>query len=66
MWDAIRLEFTRPTLSQVPRRLSELMENPEPVMQQLGRVFIDAGTFWRPRSPCCVRWNPTAGARTGS
>jgi hypothetical protein len=29
----------------VRRRLSELMEDPEPVMQQLVRVFIDDGTF---------------------
>ena len=34
-----------PTLEQVRRRLSELMEDPEPVMQQLVRVFIDDGTF---------------------
>jgi hypothetical protein len=44
-WDAIRLEFTLPALGQVRRRLSELMEDPEPVMQQLVRVFIDDGTF---------------------
>ena len=40
MWDAIRLAFTLPALSQVHRRLSELMEDPEPVMQQLVRVFL--------------------------
>ncbi len=44
-WDAIRAEFTLPALRQVHRRLSELMEDPEPVMQQLVRVFIDDGTF---------------------
>ena len=44
-WDAIRTEFTLPALGQVRRRLSELMEDPEPVMQQLVRVFIDDGTF---------------------
>jgi hypothetical protein len=44
-WAAIRTEFTLPTLEQVRRRLSELMEDPEPVMQQLVRVFIDDGTF---------------------
>jgi hypothetical protein len=44
-WAAIRTEFTLPTLGQVRRRLSELMEDPEPVMQQLVRVFIDDGTF---------------------
>jgi hypothetical protein len=37
--------FTLPALAQVHRRLSELMEDPEPVMRQLVRVFIDDGTF---------------------
>lgn len=45
MWEAIRAEFALPSLRQVRRRLSELMEDPEPVMQQLVRVFIDEGTF---------------------
>jgi hypothetical protein len=44
-WAGIRTEFTLPTLQQVRRRLSELMEDPEPVMQQLVRVFFDDGTF---------------------
>jgi hypothetical protein len=44
-WAGIRAEFTLPTLQQVRRRLSELMEDPEPVMRQLVRVFIDDGTF---------------------
>ena len=44
-WAAIRNEFTLPTLAQVRRRLSELMEDPEPVMRQLVRVFIGDGTF---------------------
>jgi hypothetical protein len=44
-WEGIRKEFTLPALEQVHRRLSELMEDPEPVMQQLVRVFIDDGTF---------------------
>ncbi|MDQ1623287.1 MAG: hypothetical protein QOH19_1705 [Actinomycetota bacterium] len=44
-WDGIRAEFTLPALEQVRRRLCELMEDPEPVMQQLVRVFIDDGTF---------------------
>lgn len=44
-WAAIRTEFTLPALAQVHRRLSELMEDPEPVMRQLVRVFIDDGTF---------------------
>jgi hypothetical protein len=45
IWDGIRAEFTLPTLAQVHRRLCELMEDPEPVMRQLVRVFIDDGTF---------------------
>jgi hypothetical protein len=45
MWNAIRTEFTLPALGQVRRRLSELMEDPEPVMQQFVRVFIDDGIF---------------------
>lgn len=45
IWEAIRAEFTLPSLGQVSRRLSEFMEDPEPVMQQLVRVFIDEGTF---------------------
>ena len=44
-WAAIRAEFTLPALEQVHRRLSELMENPEPVMRQLIRVFLADGTF---------------------
>ncbi len=44
-WDGIRAEFTLPALAQVRRRLSELMEDPEPVMQQLVRVFIGGDTF---------------------
>jgi hypothetical protein len=38
-WAAIRAEFTLPTLEQVHCRLSELMEDPEPVMRRLVRVF---------------------------
>ena len=45
MWEAIRAEFTLPALEQVRRRLSELVEDPEPVMQQLVRIFIDEGTY---------------------
>ena len=45
IWEAIRAEFTLPSLGQVHRRLSELMEDPEPVMRQLVRVFIDDGTY---------------------
>ena len=39
-WAGIRTEFTLPALEQVHRRLSELMEDPEPVMQQLVRIFL--------------------------
>jgi transposase len=39
-WERIRAEFTLPTLAQVRRRLSELMEDPEPVMRQIVRVFL--------------------------
>lgn len=44
-WEGIRAEFTLPTLEQVRRRLSEFIEDPEPVMRQLVRIFIDDGTF---------------------
>ncbi|WP_231728559.1 hypothetical protein [Arthrobacter sp. EPSL27] len=44
-WASIRAEFTLPALEQVHRRLSELMEDPEPVIRQLVRVFIADGTF---------------------
>jgi hypothetical protein len=39
-WEEIRTEFTLPGLEQVRRRLSELTENPEPLVQQLVRVFL--------------------------
>lgn len=45
MWEVIRAEFTLPALEQVRLRLAELMDDPQPVMQQLVRVFIDDGTF---------------------
>jgi hypothetical protein len=45
VWEGIRAEFTLPALGQVRRRLAELMEDPEPVMRQLIRVFIGDGTF---------------------
>lgn len=44
-WDALRTEFTLPSLEQVRARLSEIMEDPEPLMQQLVRVFVGDGTF---------------------
>ncbi|WP_427008649.1 hypothetical protein [Pseudarthrobacter sp. H2] len=45
MWDGIRTEFTLPALEQVRRRLAEIMEDPEPVMGQLVRVFVGGGTI---------------------
>lgn len=46
VWDGIKTEFTLPSVEQVRRRLSELMEDPEPVMRQLVRVFLsDEGTY---------------------
>ncbi|WP_461165327.1 hypothetical protein [Arthrobacter sp. R4-81] len=45
VWDGIRAEFTLPAVGQVHQRLSEIMEDPEPVMQQLVRVFIGEGTY---------------------
>ncbi len=44
-WEAIRTEFMLPSLDQVRRRLTGLMEDPEPVMRQLVRVFIGEGIF---------------------
>jgi hypothetical protein len=44
-WEAIRAEFTLPSLAQVRHRFAELIDDPEPVMQQLVRVFIDDGTY---------------------
>lgn len=44
-WAALRAEFTLPGLAQVHHRLSELMEDPEPVMRQLVRVFLSG--LWR-------------------
>ncbi|MEC5181283.1 hypothetical protein RCH07_002648 [Arthrobacter sp. CG_A4] len=39
-WAAIRAEFTLPSLGLVRRRLSELMEDPQPVLRLLVRVFL--------------------------
>ena len=38
-WEGIRAEFTLPALGQVRRRLSELMDDPGPVLRRLVRVF---------------------------
>lgn len=45
VWADLRAEFTLPTLDQVRRRLAELIDDPEPVMQQLVRVFCGDGTY---------------------
>ena len=45
VWESIRAEFTLPSLEQVRRRLTELMEDTDPVMRQLVRVFIGEGTY---------------------
>ena len=69
VWDGIRAEFTLPAVGQVHQRLSELMEDPEPVMQQL------AGYRTNPRgsgahTSCTVQgsldkrgWQNDAGSR---
>lgn len=51
-WDNIRSEFSLPSLDQVRRRLFELMEDPEPVMRQLVRVFL-SGLRRLSRSSSC-------------
>lgn len=45
LWDTIRNEFGLPSLSQVRERLEVGSPDPEPVLRQLVRVFIDGGTF---------------------
>lgn len=45
LWERIRNEFHLPSLEQVHERLSAIHEDPEPVMQQLVRVFIGEGTY---------------------
>ncbi|WP_165478396.1 hypothetical protein [Arthrobacter sp. S39] len=45
IWESIRAEFTLPTLEQVRRRLTELMEDTDPVMRELVRIFIGEGTY---------------------
>ncbi|MCB5291761.1 hypothetical protein [Arthrobacter sp. SO3] len=48
-WAGIRTEFTPPTLEQVRRRLSELMEDPKPVMRQLVRDLFTGLSRWLTR-----------------
>lgn len=43
--EGIRTEFALPSLEQVRGSLTEVMNDPEPVMQQLVRVLIGDGTF---------------------
>ncbi|BCW86650.1 hypothetical protein NicSoilE8_43230 (plasmid) [Arthrobacter sp. NicSoilE8] len=45
LWDRTRDEFGLPGLEQVRERLSAVHEDPEPVIQQLVRVFVGEGTF---------------------
>lgn len=45
VWESIRTEFTLSPLEQVRRRLAELMEDTDPVMRQLIRIFLDEGTY---------------------
>ncbi|MFK0007761.1 hypothetical protein ACIQTZ_11965 [Paenarthrobacter sp. NPDC090520] len=45
VWDQVRAEFTLPTLDQVRERLLTIHEDPDPVLQQLIRIFIDDGTY---------------------
>jgi hypothetical protein len=44
-WDTIRDEFGLPTLAQLRERLEAGYRDPESVLRQLVRVFIDEGTF---------------------
>lgn len=59
-WAGIRTEFTLPSLGQVHRRLSELMEDPEPVMRQLVRVFL-SGLLRVDVCPCSEEESPPPG-----
>ena len=67
VWESIRAEFTLPTLEQVRRRLAELMEDTDPVMQQLVRVFssVRARTARASSSSPAARstppWHPCSG-----
>ena len=45
LWDKIRDEFGLPALEQVRERLATRFPNPEPVIRQLFRVFIDQETY---------------------
>lgn len=45
LWERIRNEFHLPSLEQVRERLSAIYEDPEPVMSQVVRIFLDGGTY---------------------
>ncbi len=45
LWERIRNEFHLPSLEQVRERFATVHEDPEPVMQQLVRIFLDGGTY---------------------
>ncbi len=64
-WEAIRAEFTLPSLAQVRRRFAELIDDPEPVMQQLVRVFL-SGLRRVSRSSSCQCRLSTSQPRIGS
>lgn len=45
LWDRTRDEFGLPGLEQVRERFAGVHEDPEPLMQQLVRVFVGEGIF---------------------
>ena len=45
LWERMGAEFGLPDLERVRHRLAKLHEDPEPVMQQLVRVFSADGTY---------------------
>lgn len=45
LWERIRNEFQLPSLEQVRERFSAVHEDPEPVMRQVVRIFLDGGTY---------------------
>ncbi|KRE72670.1 hypothetical protein [Arthrobacter sp. Soil762] len=45
LWERIRDEFSIPALDQVRQRLSAVHEDPDSVMRQPVRVFIEDGTY---------------------
>lgn len=45
LWERMGAEFGLPSLEKVRSRLAQIHEDPEPVMQQLVRVFSAEGTY---------------------